>query len=125
MTVLSLSFIISFVGLISVFGLKHWGIGNENVLYKKVRTNLDRRTVNLVEDLQKIPYAGRSVSSQVFHRILYQLSKLALHVVRFIERRLHRFVNMVKGKGDVNNQKGSASLFLKSIKERHRVGEDK
>ena len=44
------------------------------------------------------------------------MSEFTLRAVRFLERRLLKFVNMVKGRrGDVNKERGSASMFLAAI----------
>jgi len=58
---------------------------------------------------------GKNVASDAVHHLAEQGSALALIVVRFTERRLTRFVNMVKGRREVKNGNGTRSSYLRDV----------
>lgn len=109
---------ISLLGLIAFLFFKRWEVRQEDAtLYRQKRTVLDHLVVRLGKRLSVIPHFLRDFLLHAFHAIVFHVSAFVLRVVRFVERRLLRFVNMVRGKREIHHKKGSASLFLTSISE--------
>lgn len=123
MTVI-ISFGISLTGILTLLALKHWDIGHSNALYQRVVKYLDRHAVHLQHFLKAVPAISRVAISHGAHAFVYRVSEMTLRAVRFAERKLLKFVNMVKGRGEINRKKGSASLFLTNITDEKNNGKE-
>src|SRR3989344_367675 len=113
-------FSISLGGIIILFIFKQWENTNTPMWYRRQRERGDRAVTRILNFLYVIPHASRIFLVRVFHAIVFHISAWVLLVVRFLERRLFRFVNMVKGKREINHKKGSVSLFLTAISDKNR-----
>jgi hypothetical protein len=105
----------SFLGILLLFLFKEWEMRHPVNWYRSARARADRKVVVLGKILGRLPTSSRVFLVRFLHRALYRLSEVMLLIIRWIERRLLRLINMIKGRGEINKEKGSVSLFLASI----------
>lgn len=108
---------VSLIGLIAFLMFKRVEVRRDIGWYTRVRGTLDVYAARATHVLFKIPTVLRRILFDIGHWVVYHVSHASLTAVRFVERKLLRFVNMVKGRGDVNRKRGHASLFLKHVVE--------
>ncbi len=110
------SFGISFLGIVALLAFKSWEVRRGIGVFPDIRIRMDKRVVYWKSLLYTALPICIAVFLRGFHASVYYASEFTLRAVRFLERRLLRFVNMVKGRrGEINKKKGSASLFLAAI----------
>jgi len=110
-----ISFGVSFFCLASLFLFKAFEMRRSIPNYRRIREMADNKVVHVSQLLSSVPHTSRVALGHVFHSFVCWISEIVLRVVRFVERKLLKFVNMVKGRIEINREKGSASLFLKEI----------
>lgn len=117
MTIALSLFIFSIVGIVALILLKYREANTELVLFKGFRTNANASVERAVAVFHRnISKVDKNVFMAIIRSIAYYLGIIALKSVQFIEKRLIRFINFIKGKGTINKN-GSASFYLKSISE--------
>ncbi len=105
----------SFLFLFVLFLFKFFEIRREFSFYSRIRTLVDQRVEDVSTSLLSLPDASKTALARIVHIFICWVSETTLYAVRFLEKKLLKFVNMVKGKGDIKREKDSASLFLKKI----------
>ena len=100
--------------------LKQWEQKRIFLYYRLKREQGDRIVLQVFNFLRVIPHASLIFLSRFFHILVFYISTGVLQIVRFLERKLLRFVNMVKGRQEVHHKKGAASLFLVAISDKNR-----
>lgn len=110
----------SLVGIIALLMFKRWKRVIESVPYRSKREYGDKFVVRVSDYLHAIPHASNVFVSRLFHAFAFYVSAWMLRAVRFLERRLFKFVNMIKGRREINHKKGSASLFLTAISDKNK-----
>lgn len=113
----TVTFGISLLGILGVLAFKRWDVSHNPLWYRRVRERLDARALTLFRFLRFIPKRAMRIALILSHALVCRVSEWSLSAVRFLERKLLRFVNMVKGRGDINRKKGSTSLFLRNVVE--------
>jgi hypothetical protein len=117
-------FTFAFAGLAGLILMKHFEMKAGKTILRAFRFKAD--TAVAAADLyvrRHVPTFGKKMSKQVAHQTAYHTSSVVLRIVQFMERRLLRFINLIKGKGVVKKN-GSASFFLKHISE-HKKNSDR
>jgi len=122
--VTTISFGVSLLGIVSLILFKRWELKREITWYKDKRAVADQFVVYVTNKLRTVPHIVRAFLSRAIHTIVFYVSNFVLHAVRFIERKLFKFVSMIKGRREVHHRKGSASLFLTSISDRNKDSEE-
>ncbi len=110
-----ISFGTSLFLLFALFLFKFFEMRGRFFFYRHVRTFVDQKVEDISFSLLAIPGISKSVLARTLHIFICWISETVLYIVRLTEKKLLKFLNMIKGKGDVNHEKGSASLFLKEI----------
>lgn len=107
---------VSAVGISGLLALKALEIRRGMPFFGHARQRLDAKTVQLLSVLQRdVPERIRAIASDVMHHLAVQLTSLALLVIRFAERRLTRFVDMVKGRRELKQGNGTRSAYLRDV----------
>ncbi|OGG53659.1 hypothetical protein A2851_02105 [Candidatus Kaiserbacteria bacterium RIFCSPHIGHO2_01_FULL_53_29] len=116
-------FFISLVGIGLLFGLKYWEMRRERILAPSMRSELDRRAVQLKElmaaarvDLAKLPPIAVRLSRLAIHEAALGFAALA----RFAEGQAHRLADLVSHKHRFERRE-TRSEFLKKVAE-HKSG---
>jgi uncharacterized membrane protein YidH (DUF202 family) len=120
----TITFISASVGIAVLVLLKHFEMKAGRTFFHSIRFKADTfiaRTGLLIH--RHVPTIGKKISKHVAHHTAYHTSSIVLMIVQFMERRLLRLVNLIKGKGVVKKN-GSASFFLKHISE-HKKNSDR
>lgn len=107
---------VSIVGILSLLGLKALERKRGKVFFGIVRKRADEGVLKLERTLTKrLPELIKELISSAAHYVTYKVTALALMLVRFVERRLTRFVNFVKGRREVRKNGGTRSRFLRDV----------
>ena len=101
---------------------KQWERQRELLWYQSFRKYGDHATLVAARFLVVVPHKVKFFIVHLLHIIVYHVGALVWRVVRFAERKLYRFVNMIKGRKEVHRERGSSSLFLNAISEGKRQG---
>lgn len=116
----SIILIISLTGLFILFVIKRWETKMNRVFLPGLHLSADELVIQVAADIKLI---GRSIpglsfhfSRHVTHYTAYHVSTIALRVLKVVERRLLLFVNMIKGKGVVREDR-EASQYLRRVSE--------
>jgi len=108
---------VSLTGITLLIALKEIEYKRRKTFALSLRQRADRRVLRLVNFFQiHLPTLSRKVWQQMLHHFALHLGTFFLKVVRFVENRLVRFINIIKGKG-VIKKKGSASFFIQNVLE--------
>lgn len=116
-------FVGSLIGIVALFGLKHWEMRREKLLVPAMRSELDRRAVQLKElmaaarvDLEKLPPIVMRLSRFAIHEAALGFAAMA----HFAEREAHRVADLVSHKHRFERRE-TRSEFLKKVAE-HKNG---
>jgi len=107
---------VSIVGMVTLVALKACELRRGRTFLEAARARLDARVLRLFAALQgDVPQKGKLFAADALHHATVQITGLVLLVVRFVERRLTRFVNMVKGRRNLKNGIGTRSTYLRDV----------
>ena len=107
---------ISIVGILGLLGLKSLERKRGGVFLGRMRKRADEGVVALEHKLTRgLPEFIKEHASAALHYVTYHVTALALMLVRFVERRLARFVNFVKGRREVKRSSGARSAYLRDV----------
>ena len=116
-------FFLSLLGIVSLFGLKHWEEKKQRVVAQDMRIRADGRAIefktwleNSRGELKKLPPALLRLSNFAIHEAALGAAASA----RFIERQAHRLADMVSHKHHFERRE-PRSEFLKQMTE-HKNG---
>ena len=110
-------FIFSLIGIIVLLSLKHWEQKRGRTFFSVFRFKADVFVIDSKAALRnRLPSESKRLSRQAVHYTIYHLSTVLLQVVQYIEKRLLRFINMIKGRGEIKKG-GSVSFYLKNVSE--------
>ena len=111
-------FIASLAGIVLLFMLKRWELQSRKIYLSVARAKTDIFTLKLAEKtrslMRTIPGAGSHVSRQITHHIAYHTSAIVLKLIQAVEGKLLKFINMIKGKGVVKDDR-VASQYLRDV----------
>jgi len=111
---------LSVLGLLGIFLVKEWEQSSGRILFPGFRKRADARTLDLYAQVQAIPKRTKVMLLYLAHHSIYQSSRTALLLLRIVERRLMKLLNMIRGKGVVTKRE-PPSTFLKHVAE-HKNG---
>lgn len=112
----AIPFAASVVGMLLLIAFKAFELRRGKIFFAHMRALLDARVERLFRALHgEVPHVGRRVASDVGHHLAMQISALALLVIRFTERKLTRFVDMVKGRREIRDGNGTRSTYLRDV----------
>jgi hypothetical protein len=115
------SFAIAFFAIIGMFTVKSWELKAGKTLFRDFRFKVDKITVRLIIFLKSyMPTRGRLISKELTHNAAYHISHIALFGVHYLERKLIKIINFIKGKGVVKKDR-TTSHYMKNVSlyERH------
>lgn len=116
----SIILIVSLVGFFILFYIKRWEFKSGRVFLQRLHLKTDGLVEQVSTDAKligrSIPGLSFHVSRHVTHHTAYHISTIALKVLKVVENRLLLFVNMIKGKGVVRENR-EASKYLKRVTE--------
>ena len=115
-----ISLVVSIVGLFGLLALKEKEQSRGKVFFPGFRKQADLWVLNLYALFHAIPKHVRDVTRRLVHHGVYQGSRTALLLLRVIERRLMKLLNLIRGKGVITKGE-SSSAFLKHVAE-HKNG---
>ena len=108
---------IAIMGILGLVGLKGWEQKRGKVVCGVVRAYIDTQVMRLGWWFAKrLPEMLKKRASACAHAVTYRVTAAVLVVVRFLERRLTRFVNFVKGRRDVRKQQRTRSPYLRDVR---------
>jgi hypothetical protein len=118
-----ITFSLSLLGIVSLFGLKYWELRREQVLAPALREKVDARAGQLKElivaarkDASKLPPALVRLARLLLHEGALAFAALA----RLMERQAHRLADLVSYKHRFERRE-TRSEFLKKVAE-HKSG---
>lgn len=111
---------LSILGLLGIFLVKEWEQSSGKMLFPGFRKRADTRTLDLYVLIRAIPKRTKVTLLYLVHHSVYQGSRTALLLLRIVERRLMKLLNMIRGKGVVTKRE-PPSTFLKHVAE-HKNG---
>lgn len=114
------SFTFALFAIAGMIAFKNWEIKSGITVFRKFRFKADRVVAKwFIFVKSHMPTEGKHLSKEITHHTAYHVSRTALAVVRFAERKLIRIINFIKGKGIVRKD-GTASHYLKNVSEYER-----
>ena len=115
------SFAFAFAAIAGMIAFKNWEVKKGRTMLRDFRFKADRIVAEWFTFIKgNIPTQGKHLSKEITHHTVYHVSHVALDVVKFMEKKLIRIINFIKGRGVVKKQ-GQASHYLKNVSkyERH------
>ena len=112
--------VVSIVGLFSLLALKEKEQSKGKVFFPSFRKQADLWVLNLYALFHDIPKHVWDVTRRLAHHGAYQSSRTALLLLRIVEQRLMKLLNLIRGKGVVTKRE-PPSTFLKHVAE-HKNG---
>ena len=116
----ALFFLLAFLGLAGLFGLKYWELKSGRVLFASARERADARASHLKEllvavriDIAKLPPTALRIIRYLVHEGALALAALA----RIGERQAHRLADLASYKHRFERRE-TRSEFLKKVAER-------
>lgn len=106
---------ISILGIVALVAGKHWERRRGTVPGSALRNFIDAKVVFAATKIQGVPDMARGHARGLTKELIFHLSAALLRLVQFVERKLIRIINLVKGRRDINTKKGSASFFLQNV----------
>lgn len=107
---------VAIVGMAMLVAFKALELRHGRIFFKDVRARLDARVERLFVSLKgDVPHRGKLLIADVLHYFMVQTIGLALVTIRFVERRLARFVDMVKGRQKLRGDNGTRSMYLRDV----------
>lgn len=114
------SFAFSFIAIVSMIAFKNWEIKAGKTLWRGSRFKADKIVARWLTVLKShIPTTGKRFSKEITHHTAYHISYIALSGVKFMERKLIRIINFIKGRGIVKKDR-TASHYMKNVSEYER-----
>ena len=107
---------LSMVGLLALFAVKEWEHSSGKIFFPGFRKRADMWVLDLYTLFRTIPKYTRDALEYLAHYGAYQGSRTALLLLRMVERRLMRLLNMIRGKGVVTKRE-TPSTFLRHVTE--------
>ena len=115
------SFGFALIAIVSMITFKNWEIRAGKTILREKRFKADKIVANWFTMFKShLPTRGRKLSKEITHHTAYHISHFALSGVKFIERKLIRIINFIKGKGIIKKDR-KASHYMKNVSkyERH------
>lgn len=110
-----LLFGISILGIIGLICYKNLEQRRGSIPGAELRTTIDARVMVVATWLRSLPTSIQEALRTLFKQGVFHATGTMLKVLHFVERKLIRVINLVKGKGDITTKKGSASFFLQNV----------
>lgn len=111
----TVAFIFALTGIIVLLYFKNWELARGKVVFVDFRKKTDMfvvESINLFKS--KLPRKSKQISKHVINNITYYTSTALLKAVRWLEKQLAGFSNMIKGRVEIQNR-GEASAFLQNV----------
>ena len=106
---------VALLGIVMLLYLKQWELRRNRILFKMVRVRADCWVERGVQSLQEnVPRRSKEIVKKIMTYTAYHTSIALLKGVRFTEKHLAQFNNMVKGHKEIQNR-GSASAYLQDV----------
>ena len=119
-TIPTIVLIVSLTGIVLLFMLKRWELQSRKVYLPVARAKTDIFALKMAAKAHSfvriMPGVSSHVSRQITHHTAYHTSAIALKLVQVVEEKLLRFINMIKGKGVIKDDR-VASQYLRDVSE--------
>ena len=103
-----------------MIAFKNWEIKAGKTIFRDVRFKADKVVASWITFIKShVPTRGKKLSKEITHHAAFHFSHFALSIVKFIERKLIRIINFIKGKGVVKKDR-IASHYMKNVSEYER-----
>jgi len=109
------AFIFALTGIIALLYFKHRELSGGRIVFAGFRKKADMFAAESVMSFKsRLPRASKQISKNAINHMIYYASTVLLKVVRWLEKRLAGFSNMIKGRVEIQNR-GEASIFLQNV----------
>lgn len=106
---------VALLGITMLLYLKQWELRRNRILFKTVRARADWWVERGIHSLQEnVPRRSKEITKKIMTHTAYHTSTALLNGVRFTEKHLAQFSNMVKGHKEIQDR-GSASTYLQDV----------
>ncbi|OGG48128.1 hypothetical protein A3D66_00795 [Candidatus Kaiserbacteria bacterium RIFCSPHIGHO2_02_FULL_50_9] len=113
----AIAFSVTLSALCGFLALKHWELRRGRVLISKFRAKADALVLHYAKRLFALaPNPRPDLAKHLLREAAHSLTILLLRGLHFLERRLLKVVNMIKGRG-TPARNDSVSEFLRSVSE--------
>jgi len=117
-------FILAFSGILILTVFKNWERRNGVEGTRALRSRFDAELIELGAAVRAFPHRVKFFAVEISKRLVIEASSATLHLLRFVEYKLIRVINLVKGKQQISDDKATVSYFLQNVstyKEEHPV----
>lgn len=109
------AFIFALIGIIALLYFKNWEIARGRMVFVDFRKKADTFVIESITSFKsRLPRASKQILKHVINNIIYYTSTILLKFVKWLEKKLVRFSNMIKGRVEIQNR-GEASMYLQNV----------
>lgn len=115
------SFVFAMTAIAGMITFKNWELKAGKTVFREIRFKADRIVFSFFIFIKShLPIRGKKFSKEIIHHSIFYFSHFALSGVKFLEKRLIRLINFIKGRGVIKKERNTSD-YLKNVSkyERH------
>lgn len=113
-------FVFAITAMAGMIAFKNWELRAGKTIFREIRFKADRIVFSFFTFIKShLSTKGKSLSNEVIHHTIFYFSHFALNCIKFLEKKLIRLINFIKGRGILKKERNT-SVFLKNISEYER-----
>lgn len=114
------SFVFAMTAIAGMITFKNWELKAGKTVFREIRFKADKVVFSFFTFIKShLPTKGKRFSKEVAHHSIFYFSHFALSGVKFLERKLVRLIDFIKGRGVVKKERNTSD-YLKNVSEYER-----